>query len=100
MSAVLQIHWQRSFANSKPAQISVWGVDYLDLCRQYAIILSSMVAFVRPESLAHNQCRGTNPIGRARISGLVQSGFNDVAPHHHASVAPRDLTEPSRFPCR
>lgn len=97
MSAVLQIHWQGSSATPLTAQISASRGNYLDLCRQYGIVLSSMMVLVRPDPLAQKKCRGTNPIGRARISGLVQSGFNEVAPHHDASVAPRDLTEPSRF---
>jgi hypothetical protein len=100
MSAILQIHSQDSSATPQPAYISVWRVDYLDLCRQYGIVLTSTVALDHPGPVARNQRRGTNPIDRARVSGLVQSGFNEVASHHDASVAPRDLTEPSRFPLR
>lgn len=100
MSAILQFRSPDSSAVPKSAQISVWRVDYLDLCRQYGIVLTSTVISDHPRPVARNQRRGTNPIARERVSGLVQSGFNEVAPHHDASVAPCDLTEPSRFPRR
>lgn len=79
MSAILQIHSQDSSATPQPAQISVRRIDYLDLCRQYGIILTSMVALDHPGPVPSNQRRGTNPIGRQRVSGLAQSGFNEVA---------------------
>jgi len=48
MSAILQIHSQDSSATPLRAQISVWRVDYLDLCRQYGIVLTSMAASDHP----------------------------------------------------
>jgi hypothetical protein len=65
------------------ANISL-GVDYLDLCRQYGIVLSITVALDRPEPLAHNQCPGTNPIGRARVSG----SFNPASMRSHRTTTP------------
>jgi hypothetical protein len=63
------------------SQDAVTIVDYLDLCRQCGIILTSMVAL----PVACNQRRGTNPIGRARINGLVNP----------ASMRSRRITTPA-----
>jgi len=52
-----------------------------------------------PSRFGQNQRRGTKPIARGRVSGFVQSGFDEVARSDVPSpkITPRDLTEPSRF---
>ena len=85
MSAILQIHSQDSSATPQPAQISVGRVDYLDQCGQYAIVLTCLVASDHTSPVTSNQRRSTNPIGRERVSGFAQSGFNEVA---HSAMIP------------
>jgi hypothetical protein len=53
-----------------------------------------------PKPVASTRRSNTNPIARGRVSGLAQSGFNEVAQRQARRSPPRDLTEPSRFPWR
>ena len=55
-------------------------------CR-FGLACTGMAALHHPKLLIWSEPRDTNPIGRARFSGLAQSGFNEVA--HSARPDPQ-----------
>ncbi len=52
-----------------------------------------MVASDHTRPVARNQRRTTNPIGRERVSGFVQSGFNEIARRAMMPAFPRATSQ-------
>ncbi len=46
---------------------------------RFSLVLTGVAALHHPKPLIWTGHGATNPIGCARVSGLIQSGFNEVA---------------------
>lgn len=68
-------------------QVADRRADRLLRCYQFGIATIGMVVLDHPSPAHSDQCCRTKPIGRVRVSGFAQSGFNEVA--HSAKIDPQ-----------